>query len=112
MTVEQLIETNPDATIEDKNQLIEEWTESFYARNGKLPSSLELSKLADWLLADTLKDVSRSKVQKEEFPILSRPQIERRYREISLESDIVDVIRLKRRSNQPTKKRDSKNNEY
>lgn len=112
MTVEQLIETNPNATIEDKNHLIEDWTESFYERSGKLPSSLELSKLADWLLADTLKDVSRSKVQKEEFPILSRPQIERRYREISLESDIVDVIHLKRRSNQPTKKRDSKNNEY
>lgn len=112
MTVEMLIESHPEATNDEKNELIEQWSEEFYMMNGKLPSSLELMKLADWLLADTLKDVSRSKVQNEEFPILSRPQIERRYREISLESDIVDVLRLKRKINQPTKKRDSKNNEY
>lgn len=112
MTVEMLIEAHPEATIEDKNRLIEEWSDHYIETRGKNPSSLDLSKLADWLLADTLKDVSRSKVQNEEFPILSRPQIERRYREISLESDIVDVLRLKRKINQPTKKRDSKNNEY
>lgn len=112
MTVEEWIDSHPDASPEQKNVLVEEWTEDYYRIRGKFPPSLDLQKLADWLLSDTLKDVSRSKVQNEEFPILSRPQIERRYRELSLENDIVDVLRLKRKFNHPTKKRDSKNNDY
>ena len=112
ITVEELIDSHPNVSTEERNKLVEDWIETYYQERDKYPHSYQLSKLSDWILSDTLKDVSRSKVQREEFPILSRPQIERRYRELSLESDIVDVLNIKRKSHQPTKKRDSKNNEY
>lgn len=112
ITVEELISKNPNSSIEVKNALIEVWTEDVYKLKGKQPSNKELIRLADWLLEEELTDKSRSKVQKKEYPILSKPQIERRYRELSMEQDIVDVLHRKVINNQPTRKKDAKNNEY
>ena len=96
----------------DKAEAMEIWIELYYMEKGKYPSNYDLVKLADWLLAPELKDKSRSKVQKKEYPILSKPQLERRFRELSMETDLVDSLHRKKRSNQPTRKKDAKNNEY
>jgi hypothetical protein len=111
-TVEDLINANPDSTIEEKKNLAEAWIELYFQQNGKMPKPLDLTKLADWLLEEELKDVSRSKVQNTEFPFLSKPQIERRYREISMEQDIVDILHKKKMNHSPTRKKATTNSEY
>lgn len=108
VTVEEFINHfSPDLTVEEKNKYADYWITKHLEEKGKVPPSRDLVKLADWLLAGDLKDKSRSKVQNTEFPILSRSQIERRYRELSMESEIVDVLRLRKINNLPTKKRDT-----
>ena len=107
LTVDDFInQCLPDLTVGEKNTLADEWISQYIEEKGKRPPSKDLIKLADWLLADDLKDKSRSKVQNTEFPILSRSQLERRYRELSMENDIVDVLRLRKINNIPTKKKD------
>jgi hypothetical protein len=112
ITVKELIESNAGADNSTKKALIESWCESYLLSEGKKPNSYELVMLADWLLEKELKDSSRSKVQKKEYPILSKPQLERRYREVSMNQEIVDVLHQKRIHNIPTRKKDSKNNDY
>lgn len=109
VSVDEFLQVAPtDLTTDEKNQWSESWIEGYYKEKGKYPCSRDLVKLADWLLEDELKDVSRSKVQNTEYPILSKPQIERRYRELSMEQEIVDVLWLKKFNNVPTKKTNTK----
>lgn len=112
LTVDDLISKNSDVNADSKNILVELWTEDVFHKKGRWPSSYELTRLADWLLSDELQNPSRSKVQNTEYPILSKPQLERRYRELSMESDLVDMLHQRKRNNQPTRKKDAKNNEY
>ncbi|MCS0827419.1 hypothetical protein NX029_26245 [Cytobacillus firmus] len=112
LTADELMAKNPDVSIESKNILIELWADDVWHRTGKHPASYELQKLADWLLAAELKDKSRTKVQKYEYPILSKPQLERRYREMSMEAEMVDVLHKRKLNNHPTRKKDAKNNDY
>ena len=108
LTVDDFInQLLPDLTVDEKNKHADEWIAQYIEEKGKRPPSKDLVKLADWLLSDDLKDKSRSKVQNTEFPILSRSQIERRYRELSMENEIVDVLRLRKINNIPTKKRET-----
>jgi hypothetical protein len=101
ITANELIENNKDASIEDKKELIEDW----YRSQSEPPSRSDLQLLADWLLEAELKDVSRSKVQKSEYPILSKPQLERRYREIAFDMEIVDLFNLKKSHNLSTRRK-------
>lgn len=110
-TVEEFIKENEHANERDRVALCEEYTEAYYQKNGRHLNSNQLIMLADFLLADKLKDVSRSKVQREEYPILSKPQINRRGREMSMEQDIVDVIKVKRGNNLPTTRKVKKQND-
>jgi hypothetical protein len=114
ITVDELIKgMGPiSPTPQEKNIFVELWCEDYARAKGKNPSSYELTRLADWLLSDVLSDPSRSKVQNTEYPILSKPQLERRYRELSMESEMVDVLHQRKINNQPTRKKDAKNNEY
>lgn len=107
LAVEDFInQFSPDLTVKEKNKYADQWISQHLEEKGKTPASKDLVKLADWLLAEDLKDKSRSKVQNTEFPILSRSQLERRYRELSMETEIVDVLRLRKINNLPTKKKD------
>lgn len=111
-SAKDLIEEFPNATVDEKNYLIETWGELYYQSKGKQPTSYDLVMLADWLLADELKNVSSSKVQNTEYPILSKSQIKTRYKEMSMSQEIVDVLYYKKSSNQSTRKRDAKNTDY
>lgn len=111
-TARELIESFPNADIEEKNYLVALWSELHYEAKGKYPSSYDLTMLADWLLSDMLKDVSSSKVQNTEYPVLSKSQIKTRYKEVSMTQEIVDMLHYKRATNQPTRKQDVKNNDY
>lgn len=112
MKAADLINAFPNVCLEEKKSCIELWTEVHYQATGKMPERYELTKLADWLLADELKDKSRSKVQKKEYPILSKSQIERRFRELSMEQDLVDSLHRRKANHLPTRKKDAKHNEY
>jgi hypothetical protein len=112
LTAKELVLSYPDLDLKIKKDLIEVWADSYFEMKGKQPHPVDLMILADWLLEVELKDKSRSKVQNKPYPILSKPQIERRYRELSLDSDMVDVLHLRKMIHQPTRKKDSKNNEY
>ncbi len=111
-TVEEMISSFPGEDIPTKIVCSGFWIEDCIAVRGNIPKSYELLKLADWLLSDELKDTSRSKVQNTEYPFLSKSQIERRYRELSMTAEIVDSLHLKKMTNQPTRKKDSMRNEY
>lgn len=112
MKAADLINAFSDISLEEKKICIEMWTEVYYQVKGKMPERYELVKLADWLLADELKDKSRSKVQKKEYPILSKSQIERRFRELSMEQELVDSLHRRKSNHLPTRKKDAKHNEY
>ena len=106
ITIDEFFKVVPnDLTAEEKNLWADSWITGHINEKGKNPCNRDLVSLADWLLAEELKDTSRSKVQNSEYPILSKPQIERRYRELSMEQEIVDVLRLRKANNLPTKKK-------
>ena len=112
LKVNDLINKNPGISVEEKNIYIELWVDDVFNQTGKNPSNYELTRLADWLLQDDLSNPSRSKVQNTEYPILSKPQLERRYRELSKEQDMVDLLHRRKQISQSTRKRDAKHNEY
>jgi hypothetical protein len=62
----------------ERNRIVEEMTEEYFAKTGEFPSDKVLEKLADFILDDDLRDNSMDKVTKTEYPILSDKQIARR----------------------------------
>lgn len=112
LTVDNLIKACEKLTLEEKKHLIDVWCEEYFRKFGKQPKSYDLTRLADVLLSDELKNPSRSKVQKTKYPILSKQQLTRRQREMSMESELVDNLHRKKINNQPTRKKDAKRNEY
>lgn len=53
-------------------------TEEFIADNGEFPDGESLDRLADFILADDFSDSHPDKITREEYPVLSPPQIYRR----------------------------------
>lgn len=64
----------PNKRIDDSNELTEEYIE----RHGKRPPASVLSRLATYVLLDTLTDSHPDKITREEYPILSKSQQKRR----------------------------------
>lgn len=63
---------------DERNKIVEEMTEEYFAKTGEFPSDKTLEKLADFILDDDLRDNSMDKVTKTEYPILSDKQLARR----------------------------------
>jgi hypothetical protein len=57
---------------------IEELTEEYFARTGELPDEKALERLADLCLYEELYNTSLTKMQDEEYPIMSERQFDRR----------------------------------
>lgn len=63
---------------------------------GEYPQPYALTKLADYLLADHLKDPDRDKVANNEYPVLSQYQAFRRSKsQVAMESDTMDFLESK-----------------
>jgi hypothetical protein len=93
--VETLISA-PLPTIEERKQIIGQLNEDFFSKTGSnLPTPL-LNTLADWLLAETLKNKNGYKASKDETAILSDRQLQRRKgRESAVESPSMDFLNQK-----------------
>ena len=79
--------TDPKERVKEAGELIDE----FIAETGETPSSEALERLADYILKDVLEHKYPDKTTKDEYPILSDPQLKRRRKtEISLD-DVEDL---------------------
>ena len=76
----------PNKRIESADDIVEQYVEA----NGKRPPASVLSRLATYLLLDTLADTHPDKVARDDYPILSYTQIGRRRREIPSENVYYD----------------------
>lgn len=99
-------------TVEEKNKLTEEFIESYYRKNGRYPSSYELTVLANWILAHDLKDKAKDKVKKHEYPHLSKSQQDRRSVEVAMDGVITDILHVKRKNNLSTAYKESRQVDY
>ncbi|PEM08532.1 hypothetical protein [Bacillus wiedmannii] len=111
VTLDALTAKGQGLAPDEKGLLIELWCLDYMKEYGKKPASWQLVKMADWILEETLKDVRYNKVTKTERPILSHSQLKRRQREVAFESEIVDVLHMKRKASRPTSHKVKKNNE-
>lgn len=94
----ELLNTASLYTQEEKNQTAEDIIEYYFTQTGNQMKNQMLTALADFLLDSTLADPCTSKVQKEEFPVLSFRQLDHRQRrEIGVEADILEIIDNRRR---------------
>jgi hypothetical protein len=57
---------------------IEELTEEYFAKTGEMPDAVALERLADLILFEDLYNPSLTKMQDEEYPIMSDRQFDRR----------------------------------
>lgn len=88
-----LINNAVQYTPQERNEVVEEMAEYYTLKTGySLPNNM-LTALADFLLDDQLADPCTSKVQREEYPIMSWRQLEhRKRREMGVDSDILEHL--------------------
>lgn len=67
-------------TLDERNQTVEQLTETYIHEIGKRPPSYQMTRLADYILCEILSDNKRNKSQTEEYPFLSEQQYLRRVR--------------------------------
>jgi hypothetical protein len=78
-----------ELTNDFKNKLIQALTDAYIDQTGKVPDSIELSRLATWIVEDKTNDPH--KVSKTEYPILSIDQMKTRWRRETVKEDIGDT---------------------
>jgi hypothetical protein len=84
---------------------IEALAEDYYAKAGEMPDSTALERMADLCLHEELTDTDRMKVRKNEYPILSEHQFDRRDNVTSVVgSDIENSPSDGRRHLKPTRR--------
>lgn len=90
-----------DLPIEEKKGQIEGLNERYYKATGEFIPSWLLNILGDWLLEDTLKNRAGNKVSVEEYPVLSKHQLQRRERKTLLieKEEVLDYIKHVRDNN-------------
>lgn len=83
-------------TKEERVLLSEQILETYYTSVGKHPDALQLTRLANVILIEDIKDKTPDKLQKREYPFLSDRQIlTRMKREFSIEDDTIDFLHQK-----------------
>jgi 2',3'-cyclic-nucleotide 2'-phosphodiesterase (5'-nucleotidase family) len=78
--VDEILENYKDADVNEINKVVEEVTEDFVKKYNQKPDSYQLTRLANLILKDYIKNTDSYKVQKEEFPFHSSTQLKRRKR--------------------------------
>lgn len=81
---------------EERKIIVDDMIEDHIAFTGRLPNNNSLTRLADYLLLDELKDKDVDKVSNNEFPILSATQLKRRDRkQFPMEAETMDFLNTK-----------------
>ena len=82
--------------VEVRNWEVSELITTYIEAVGERPEPLELSRLADYILADTLRDPTPYKSNKSEYPIENGYQrAQAIYREVAMEGGILDYLHSK-----------------
>ncbi|MFT4413209.1 hypothetical protein ACLM5H_05035 [Fredinandcohnia humi] len=71
--VTELIEIN--MPVQWKNKAVQDLTDAYIEQTGEIPDSLQLQRLANYILHEELKDKHPDKVANTEYPILSDRQV-------------------------------------
>ena len=83
-------------SVEVRNWEVEELTNEYLEAVGERPDPLELSALADYILADTLRDPTSYKSSRSEYPIENGYQrAQALSRELAMEGNILDYLHSK-----------------
>lgn len=92
-------------TIEERNDQVNKLIEEYFEITGEVPKPHVLERLGNYLLLDTLRDMSPHKVKQTEYPVLSKYQQKRRTkRHVLMESDKLDWFNERRKNNPNTRK--------
>ena len=83
-----------------RNKIVHELLESFFNYIGEYPKPALLTMLSDYILFDLLKDNHPDKVTREEYPILSERQLQRRtIKQFSAKAQTIDFLNSKFKEN-------------
>ena len=100
--IEKVTKVKELPPIEVRNQQVTALIEYFWKVTGRKPKSYQLELLADYILADTLRDKATHKVKQTEYPVLSFTQLKlRNRRERRVGDDNLDFIKTKEVDNNP-----------
>jgi len=77
---------NPPS-VQERIEIIEALFDAYIEQTGKVPSGVQVQRLANWLLLEELRNNHPDKVSREEYPFLSKRQLRTRYnRELANET--------------------------
>ncbi len=94
--VDDVLLSYKDATIDSRNAIAEEVTEAYVMEHGKKPDSFQLTRLANLLLQEDIKNPDSYKVQKEAYPFHSDTQAKRRKKkEFVAQDDKIEYMNYK-----------------
>ncbi len=85
--IEELVNARPVPELEDRKKAIEDITERYFQETGNILPATYITKLTDWFLADELGNRDNRKVQKQDYPILTKNQERRRNRQVFYSSE-------------------------
>lgn len=78
--VDDVLQSHKVATQEDRNSIVNEICEAYVMEHDKKPEPYQLTRLANLVLDDDIRNPDSYKVQKEEYPFHSDLQTKRRKR--------------------------------
>lgn len=100
--VDMLLEIKEILPLPVRKQQVEDLCELYYQSTGKKPPSYQLERLADYLLADMLRDKDIHKVKNQAYPVLSEGQQKlRNRRERRVGDENLDFIKIKEIDSHP-----------
>ncbi|SCY88419.1 hypothetical protein [Alkaliphilus peptidifermentans] len=77
--VSRLISMVPIPDLKFRNKAVKVLTDAYILQVGEAPNGLQLTLLANWILADILRNTHPDKVTKENYPILNKGQLKARH---------------------------------
>lgn len=97
--IEEITAQRPLPTLQERKNIIEEISDRYFRETEKyLPATL-LNKLGDWYLAEELSNKDKYKMEKQEYPILTEPQVKRRRKQVAyLEENLLDYFKVSKNS--------------
>ncbi|MGF9741621.1 hypothetical protein ABEX38_30085 [Priestia megaterium] len=100
--IEKVVAVKELPPLDVRKQQIEYLIEYFWKVTGRKPKSYQLERMADYILADTLRDKATHKVKQTEYPVLSFTQMKlRNRRERRVGDENLDFIKVKEVDNNP-----------
>lgn len=101
--VEEVIKEYRNKSVQDRNEIVEKITEEYVMKYGRKPDSYQLTKLANLILMDDLKDPNAYKAKHKEYPFHSSTQRKKRRRkEFVVKDTTLEHINYKKKVNLST----------